>query len=335
MGFDRANFPIFCKSDDVGGAFCIETNSEKSAGKGLLMEQISLPSESEFDTNQFLKNLYLLTGMSVTLYNSHRMWIMSYPGVDGCLCRLLRAEKSFHMRCRANDSEALNACSKTGKVIVYRCHMGLYEIMIPLYDQDTVCGYLMLGQAMDDSEGSRRAYIDALRQALPETDVRILEDAVDSTYAISREKLLAVAHVAQVYAENMIDKKIIKKDVNSLANLVAVYIREHLTEKITNAELCYVFLCDRKKMTSEFKKVHGMTIVEYTNNLRLRLARQMLHKNPDLTISHVAAAAGFSYQGYFSTLFYKKYGMSPTEMQQMYREELKNKDQKEDSYEAK
>ena len=239
------------------------------------------------------------------------------------------------MRCRANDSEAFNVCSKMGKMLVYRCYMGLYEILIPLYDQDSICGYLMLGQVMDDRKESRNKYIKELALAQPDMSVDELENAVDSSLAFSEEKLLAVAHIAQIYADYVSGRNLLKQDVNNLANLVAVYIREHLTEKITNAELCYVFLCDRKKMTSEFKKVHGMTIVEYTNNLRLRLARQMLHKNPDLTISHVAAAAGFSYQGYFSTLFYKKYGMSPTEMQQMYREELKNKDQKEDSYEAK
>ena len=50
----------------------------------------------------------------------------------------------------------------------------------------------------------------------------------------------------------------------------------------------------------------------------------MLQKNPNLTISYVSSAAGFAYQGYFSTLFYKKYGMSPTEMQIKYREEMKN-----------
>lgn len=294
------------------------------------MEPISLPSESGIDTNQFLKNLYLLTGMSATLYNSHRMWIASYPGIDGGICRILRTDKNAHMRCRANDAEALSVCSKTKKMIVYRCHMGVYEILIPLYDQDSVCGYLMLGQAIDDSEESRMTYIEALRHAQPETDIKVLEDAVNNAYAISEEKLLAIAHVAQIYAAHMIDKKVIKKDVNSLANLVAVYIREHLTEKITNAELCYVFLCDRKKMVSEFKKVHGVTIVEYTNNLRLRLARQMLQKNPNFTISYVSSAAGFAYQGYFSTLFYKKYGMSPTDMQRKYREEMENKVQKEE-----
>ena len=290
------------------------------------MEQISLPPESELDTNQFLKNLYLITGMTVTLYNSYRLWVASYPDSNCQICKFLRENKEFHMRCRANDSEALNVCSKTGKMIVYRCdNMGLYEIMIPLFDQDSICGYLMLGQMMDDRAESRSKCIEKLRLARPDMTVDELEQVVDGMPVFSEEKLLAVARVAEIYAEHMSVKKLIKQDMSSLANLVAIYIREHLTEKITNAELCYVFLCDRKRMASEFKKTHGMTIVEYTNHLRLRMARRMLQKNPNLTISYVSSAAGFAYQGYFSTLFYKKYGMSPTDMQKKYLEEMENK----------
>jgi AraC-like DNA-binding protein len=294
------------------------------------MEQISLPSESEFDINCFLKNLHLLTGMTVTLYNSYKLWVASYPDSACRFCKLLRGNVDFHMRCRANDSEAFNLCSKKGEMIVYRCYKGLYEIMIPLYDQDSTSGYLLLGQVMDDREESRSKYIEELALARPDLSMDELENAVDSSHVLSEEKLLAAAHVARIYADYVSSRNLLKQEVNSLANLVAVYIREHLTEKITNAELCYVFLCDRKKMTSEFKKVHGMTIVEYTNHLRLRLARQMLQKNPNLTISYVSSAAGFAYQGYFSTLFYKKYGMSPTDMQTKYREEMKKQTQKEE-----
>ena len=294
------------------------------------MEQISLPSESDFDVGQFLKSLHLLTGMAVTLYNSHKLWVMSYPNINCDFCKVLRENKCYLMRCRANDAEALNLCAKKGSMIVYRCYMGLYEMIIPLYDQDSICGYLMLGQAMDDRLESRSKYLEELASVQPAMSADELEKIVDGNLTFSEEKILAVAHVAQIYANHVSDRNLLKEEVDSLANLVAVYIREHLTEKITNAELCYVFLCDRKKMAGEFKKAYGMTIVEYTNHLRLRLARQMLQKNPDLTISYVSSAAGFTYQGYFSTLFYKKYGMSPTDMQRKYREEMKNQSPKEE-----
>lgn len=287
------------------------------------MEIISQDFASSVDTNTLLKRLHLVTGMTVTLYNSRKYWVSSYPMYNCSYCKALRMNMEYHIRCGANDSEAFELCEKRREMIVYRCYMGLYEIMIPLFDQEDICGYLMLGQVMEDSDEARQEYCRRLREARADmTEEAVMQDVV-SVYAMSEEKLKAVAHIAQIYAEYISDKSFLNNEVNSLANLVSIYIREHLTEKITNAELCYVFLCDRKKLTREFKEAHGMSIIDYTNNLRLRKARQMLHKNPDLSISYVSAAVGFSYQSYFSTLFYDKYGMSPTEMQKLYREELK------------
>lgn len=291
------------------------------------MEIVSQNFTSNIDINTLLKRLHLVTGMTITLYNSRKYWVSSYPMYNCNYCKLLRGNMEYHMRCGANDSEAFELCAKRREMIVYRCYMGLYEIIIPLFDQDEICGYLMLGQAIEDSDEARRECCEKLREARPDTTEEAAMQDVLSACAMSEERLKAVAHMAQIYAEYIVNNKsLLNNEMNSLANLVSEYIREHLSEKITNAELCYVFLCDRKKLTREFKEAHGMSIVDYTNNLRLRKARQMLHKNPDLSISYVSAAVGFSYQSYFSTLFYNKYGMSPTEMQKIYLEELKGKE---------
>ena len=293
------------------------------------MELISYNFESSIDTNTILKRLHLITGMTVTIYNSKKYWVSSYPLYNCSFCNALRTNTEYHMKCRANDSEAFDLCTKKREMIIYRCYMGLYEIMIPLFDQDNICGYLVLGQAMEDSDEERRKHCEELCRIVPDISEKDALDDVLKTYAVSEEKLIALAHMAQIYANYLSEHNLVTNEMNSLANLVSVYIREHLTEKITNDELCYVFLCDRKKLTREFKEAHGMSIIDYTNNLRLRKARQILHKNPDLSISYISSAAGFSYQSYFSTLFYKKYGMSPTDMQKLYKEELENKEKEE------
>lgn len=290
------------------------------------MEHISVDLKKFDETNQLLKNIHLLTGMTVTLYNSKRLWVTSYPLYNCNFCKLLRSNTEYHMRCRANDTEAFKLCTEQKKMIVYKCFMGLYEIIVPLFDQDTIYGYLLLGQVLEDSDEAKKKCLENLRISNPNVPDEVLGDAIDTTPTISEEKLMAIAQMAHIYAEHISEKKLIENELSGLANLAATYIREHFTEKITNAELCYVFLCDRKKLASEFRKVHGMSIVDYTNNLRLRKARQMLQNNPDLNLNYLATTVGFSYQSYFSTLFYKKYGMSPTEMQKKYKEEMKNKE---------
>ena len=290
------------------------------------MKIIPQDFDHNIDIATVLKRLYLVTGMTATIYNSKKYWVTSYPLYNCSYCNSLRQNNDYHMRCRANDAEAFEMCAKKRETIIYRCYMGLYEIMIPLFDLDNICGYLLLGQAMEDGDEARRGYCRGILGARPDMTEEMAMDDIARNTAVTEEKLRAIAHIAQTYAEYISEKNIFANEVNSLANLASVYIREHLTQKITNDELCYVFLCDRKKLVREFKEAHGMSIVDYTNNLRLRKARHMLQKNPDLSISYVSSSSGFSYQSYFSKLFIKKYGISPTEMQRRYKEELENKE---------
>ena len=296
------------------------------------MERIPYEFESGITSEELLKNLYLLSGMTVTLYNSYRLWVASYPRTNCNLCRALREDHEIHMQCRAVDSEAFDMCTKLRGIYAYRCHKGLYEAIIPIFNEDAICGYLLLGQVLLDTEESKQRCRDHINETVfdAERKKKLLE-ALDGTQTMSEEKFQAVLHLMEVYANRIFEKNLLKNEVNDLPNLVAMYIREHFTSKITNAELCYVFLCDRKKLTTEFKQAHGMTIIEYTNNLRLRKARETLKANPDLSIGYVASVAGFSDQGYFGKLFYKKYGMLPTEMQSKYKNEAEQKKHKTDT----
>ncbi|MBE6612405.1 MAG: AraC family transcriptional regulator [Ruminococcaceae bacterium] len=61
-----------------------------------------------------------------------------------------------------------------------------------------------------------------------------------------------------------------------------------------------------------FHRRFGMSPLAYINALRINAARQLL-ESPDMTISEVAHAVGFSDPLYFSKLFRKQIGLSPTE----------------------
>jgi AraC family L-rhamnose operon regulatory protein RhaS len=56
-----------------------------------------------------------------------------------------------------------------------------------------------------------------------------------------------------------------------------------------------------------------MTPVQFLTQYRLETAASLLKKQPDLTVSEIAYAVGFSSGQYFATVFRKRYGCSPTD----------------------
>ena len=59
------------------------------------------------------------------------------------------------------------------------------------------------------------------------------------------------------------------------------------------------------------KQLTNMTPAQHLNHCRLGAAQQLLREKPELSISRVAVACGFSSSQYFATLFNRKYGVPP------------------------
>lgn len=61
-----------------------------------------------------------------------------------------------------------------------------------------------------------------------------------------------------------------------------------------------------------FKEEMGLTFVNYLTDLRMQHSVQLL-ENTALRVQNIAQSVGYANVSYFSTLFKKKYGMSPYE----------------------
>ena len=100
---------------------------------------------------------------------------------------------------------------------------------------------------------------------------------------------------------------------------------QYLSAAIEREQLFLVPACDRQMLTERFslsKERIGNAFVRgggyknvsaYVNTLRLDFAAQMLTDRPDLDVSQVAQANGFSSHRYFSTCFKQRFGLSPSD----------------------
>ena len=90
------------------------------------------------------------------------------------------------------------------------------------------------------------------------------------------------------------------------------YIREHYA----NPELSVELLCRHLHMSpayfsTVFKKATGQTYVNYVTEVRLKKAVELLNETDDKTYV-IAGKVGYQEQNYFSYVFKKWYGVSPT-----------------------
>ena len=100
---------------------------------------------------------------------------------------------------------------------------------------------------------------------------------------------------------------------SALDNAVS-YIDAHLAEELSVRDLAAANYISADHLTRLFKKKFGMTVSEYIQDKRIRLAGELLRRG-DASISMVANTVGFGNYSYFTEQFKKHFGVTPREYQ--------------------
>ena len=96
---------------------------------------------------------------------------------------------------------------------------------------------------------------------------------------------------------------------------VQEYIRSHLSEKLTLADVAAVFNFSPNYLSQLFGKYGDSGFVEYITETRIAAAKEMLEQG-NLKVYEIAEKLGYDSSFYFSKVFKKVTGLSPREYQQ-------------------
>ena len=90
------------------------------------------------------------------------------------------------------------------------------------------------------------------------------------------------------------------------------YLDENYNRKVSLDELCSKFYINKYYMMKLFSEAYGTTINNYANSVRVTKAKQLLRFS-DKRMDEISSELGFEDANYFSRLFKKVEGMSPSE----------------------
>lgn len=91
-----------------------------------------------------------------------------------------------------------------------------------------------------------------------------------------------------------------------------LYIREHFMEAISLSDVAAIVNYNPIYFSMTFKRETGIGFSDYLTQVRIREARKLL-KDLSFTVSDVATRCGFENAKYFSQVFRKNVGITPTE----------------------
>ncbi len=113
--------------------------------------------------------------------------------------------------------------------------------------------------------------------------------------------------------EDKVENVEVKGNNDALMDRIMKTINEHMQDPDFNVErLTEEVGISRAQLHRKMKEITGISTGEFIRNLRLQQAARLI-KEGKINITQVAYAVGFNNQTYFSTVFKKYYGKTPTE----------------------
>ena len=195
------------------------------------------------------------------------------------------------------------------------CYAGVKEYVYPFKNNDTVVGFVSVSGYQSEDFSS---YIKTISEnySIP---IDCLKSAYDSLKQTMPQKsrvdmliypLISMLELA--YIRNGEEKE------ETWLDGVIRYVKQYHTQDLTINQLCEHFGCSRSRISHIFKSTLGVNFREYLTNLRLADAESLL-KYSDLTVTEIAYSVGFCDSNYFSSVFKKRYQISPKRYRQKYK----------------
>lgn len=119
------------------------------------------------------------------------------------------------------------------------------------------------------------------------------------------------------YTENNDSEK--KSSGSGLEKIIAVrdYLDENYSRNIVLDDLENLFYISKFHLSREFKKLTGITIMNYLNSRRISEAKKML-RFTDQSIGSIALACGIPDVNYFTKVFTRYESMTPSSYRKLW-----------------
>ena len=125
---------------------------------------------------------------------------------------------------------------------------------------------------------------------------------------------LLLLSLMEVTAKDRQQRAELYEQTNLRKNLAAdimAYLEENMTSPVRLSDLTELFAYSLSSMKRIFKSETGFTIIDYQHHLRIRRAQQLLAET-ELSVETIAGTVGYSSVYYFSNVFKRRTGQTPS-----------------------
>ena len=261
--------------------------------------------------SELLNNLQLLTGIWVNIFDADGKDIRLF-GNASAFCQRIQADPEGRRRCEDCDARAVERCAALGRAYQYRCHAGLKEIVVPIYDQGVPIAYMVFGQLLDDTPQKQQWEATVKTLGWYGGDMLELKDAFGQIRQYSEREIKAFTEILEALTHYVLLEGMIHSAQYTDQQKLEMYIDQHYMEKLSLKQISRDLNMGTTKLCAVAKKLSGDgSVTRLISQRRVQAAKRLLLRE-DIPISSVAERVGFSDYNYFTKIFKAIEGVTPS-----------------------
>lgn len=250
-------------------------------------------------------------------------------------CRLIRSCPEGLNRCRASVTRCMYL--EPDKHYLFPCHAGLFILAIPLHGDSNCVGALATGEIRISSSFNQRDLKEKIQDL--NLDTKKLLKLYEKIPVIKRDKIMLLGESIHTISNcliklgincetaRMIDQTIladinernpvIPKDISlewshQIVQQASKYIYRNFKNPLSLAEVAKQVHLSPTYFSYLFSQIRKQSFSNFLMETRLEKAKELLEKYPSISISEISKTIGYNDANYFSRVFKKKVGISPS-----------------------
>jgi len=259
-------------------------------------------------------------------------------------CDLVRSDSVLNDLCRKCDSRGGLEAARLGKPYIYRCHMGLLDLAVPIVVEGHYTGAVLAGQVVlsDEKETTVLEKIAGSPQLGVDDAMRSsLEEAHAMLPVMTRDRVQVIANMLFQITNYIIEEALVKINLNEAMSVPAAaaaaavpsaspepsaavpayntlilqpafdYIKRNYAKRFTLDDMASLCNISSSYFSKLFNKITGESFSGYINIVRVERACELLERT-DTPITVIALDLGFEDNSYFDKVFKRITGVTPS-----------------------
>lgn len=224
-------------------------------------------------------------------------------------CQLIKQSPDGMQRCRDCDRKALAQLGR--KTRIYRCHCGLIEVAMPVWEEGRHTATILFGQLLDERPKNIQ-WEEVCSSIGWHPDQPALKKAFMNLRQISDSQLFSLTQIIHACISEVRLQGMLATAELSDGERLREYIKIHYRDPLNVKTLCDELHVGKTRLFEICRETFGCTPGEWILKTRIEAACELL-ETTELDVQTIAERTGIPDANYFAKRFRLTLGMPPSE----------------------